>query len=123
MTSELNNSELNKDAYLALSNGNYATLEEATDEFIGILSEDDENDVEAMQGVLVATLNFLRTQRKLDKWLRDNVPAPSGEVLDYSLEVAEQIGLKDNVTVSVNVVPDETVLYKELLSIIYPAKS
>lgn len=116
--------ELNKDAYLALSNGLYASLEEASDEFISVLAEDEGEDVdqEALKGVLVATMNFLRTQRKLDKWLRANVPAPSKEVIDYSLEVAETIGLTDNVTVSLTVNTDDDLLYRELLNILYPSK-
>jgi len=123
MTADLSTRELNQLAYLALSNGNYATLEEASDEFISVLAEDegDELDADALKGVLIATMNFLRTQRKLDTWLKANVAAPSAEVLDYSLEVAEQIGLKDNVSITVNVTPDENLLYKDLLNILYPS--
>ncbi len=115
---------LNKDAYLALSNGNYASLEEASDEFISVLAEDDGDtvDVEALKGVLIATMNYLRTQRKLDAWLQANVPAPSKEVIDYSFEIAEQIGLTENVSVTLNVEPDENLLYRDLLNILYPSK-
>ena len=114
---------LNTLAYLTLSNGNYASLEEASDEFLSVLSEDEgeEFDVEALKGVLMATMNFLRTQRKLDKWLQANVPAPSKEVIDYSLEVADTIGLKENVSVTLNLDPDENLLYKDLLNILYPS--
>lgn len=114
----------NKDAYLVLSNGNYASLEEASDEFLSVLSEDEgeEFDVEALKGVLMATMNFLRTQRKLDSWLQNNVPAPSKEIIDYSLEVAETIGLTDNVSVTLHLDPDENLLYKDLLNILYPSK-
>ena len=123
MTVNLNNIELNKDAYLLLSNGNYATLEEATDEYIAILSEDegDEFDLEAAKGVLMATMNYLRTQRKLDKFLQNNVPDAPKEVVDYALEVADQIGLGDNVSVSINVTPKDE-LYRDLLNILYPSK-
>lgn len=123
MTVDLSNVELNKDAYLLLSNGNYATLNEATDEFIAILSEDegDEFDIEAAKGVLMATMNFLRTQRKLDKFLQNNVPEAPRDVVAYALEVAEQIGLKENVSVSINVTPKEE-LYRDLLNILYPTK-
>ena len=123
MTANLNNTELNKDAYLLLSNGNYATLNEATDEFIGILSEDegDEFDIEAAKGILTATMNFLRTQRVLDKFLQNNVPDAPKEVVDYAMEVADQIGLGKNVSVSLNVVPQEE-LYRDLLNILYPSK-
>lgn len=114
--------DLDKDAYLLLSNGNYATLNEATDEFIAVLSEDegDEFDIEAAKGIVVATMNFLRTQRKLDKYLQNNVPEAPRDVVSYALEVAEQIGLKDSVSVSLNVVPREE-LYRDLLNILYPS--
>lgn len=117
----LSNTDLNKDAYLLLSNGNYATLNEACDEFISILSDSDEDDVEAMRGILVATMNYLRTQRKLDRFLQNNVPEAPKEVVDYAMEVAEQIGLSDNVTVVINVTPKEE-LYRDLLNILYPSK-
>ena len=120
MTIDLSNTELNKDAYLLLSNGNYATLNEATDEFIGILSEDEDDDIEAMRGILIATMNFLRTQRKLDKFLQDNVPPAPHDVVEYALEVAEQVGLKDNVSVSISVTPKEE-LYRDLLNLLYPS--
>jgi hypothetical protein len=115
---------LNKDAYLALSNGNYASLEEAADEFISVLSEDegDDYDAEALKGVLIATMNFLRTQRKLDTWLQKNVPSPDKEVIEYSLEVAETIGLTENVTITVNVSHDPNLLLRDLLNILYPSK-
>lgn len=123
MTVDLNNTELNKDAYLLLSNGNYATLNEASDEFIAILSDDegDEVDQEAMKGIMIATLNFLHAQRKLDKFLQDNVPPAEKDVVDYALEVADRIGLGDNVSVTINVVPKEE-LYRDLLNILYPSK-
>lgn len=121
MTNNISSQDLNKDAYLTLSNGNYATLEEATDEYLNVLSEDegDDFDPEAMRGVLMATMNFLHVQRKLDKWLQDNVPAPTGDVVDYSVEVAERLGL--NTTVSVGVTPEQ-IDYKELFDILFPSK-
>ena len=121
--SDLSAIQLAKDAYLALSNGNYASLEESTDEFISIISEDEGDlDPEALKGILVATLNFLRTQRKLNKYLVDNVPAPDKDVVDYAVDVAERIGLTENVSVTLNVTPDDNVLYRELLNILYPSK-
>lgn len=121
--SDISNNELNKEAYLVLSNGNYHSLEEASDEFITVLAEDegDEVDVEALKGMMIATMNFLRTQRKLDKWLQNNVPSPEKEVVDYALEVADTIGLSENVSVTVNVNPDENLLYRDLLNILYPS--
>lgn len=124
MTTELTANDLNKEAYLVLSNGNYHSLEEASDEFITVLAEDegDDVDVEALKGMMIATMNFLRTQRKLDKWLQNNVPEPEKEVVDYALEVADTIGLSENVSVTVNVNPDENLLYRDLLNILYPTK-
>lgn len=121
MAVDLSNIELNKDAYLLLSNGNFATLNEASDEFIAILSEDegDEFDIEAAKGIVIATMNFLRTQRKLDKFLQANVPPAEQDVVNYALEVADTIGLKDNVSVTVNVVPKEE-LYRDLINLLYP---
>ena len=122
MTVNLNNTELNKDAYLLLSNGNFATLNEACDEFIAVLSEDegDEFDIEAAKGIVMATMNFLRTQRKLDTFLQANVAPADKDTVDYALEVADQIGLKDNVSVSVNVTPKEE-LFRDLINILYPS--
>lgn len=122
--SEMTTTELNKNAYLVLSNGNYHSLEEASDEFITVLAEDegDEVDVEALKGMMIATMNFLRTQRKLDKFLENNVPAPSKDVVDYAVEVADTIGLSESVSVTVNVNPDENLLYRDLLNILYPTK-
>jgi hypothetical protein len=122
--SDISTTELNKNAYLVLSNGNYHSLEEASDEFITILAEDegDDVDVEALKGMMIATMNFLRTQRKLDKFLENNVPAPEKDIVDYALEVADTIGLSDNVTVTVNVNPDDNLLYRDLLNILYPTK-
>lgn len=115
---------LNKDAYLVLSNGNYASFEEASDEFISVLAEDEgeDVDVEALKGMMIASMNFLRTQRKLDAWLQNNVPAPEKDVIDYSLEVAETIGLTENVSITLNLNPDENLLYRDLLNILYPTK-
>lgn len=122
--SDISTTELNKNAYLVLSNGNYHSLEEASDEFITVLAEDegDDVDVEALKGMMIATMNYLRTQRKLDKFLENNVPAPEKDIIDYALEVADTIGLTDNVSVTVNVNPDENLLYRDLLNILYPTK-
>lgn len=109
----------NKDAYLALTHANNEHFEDEIQEYIGILADDDEDNPEALRGVMTATLNHLAIQRKLDKFLTDNVPEPSQEAVDYSLEVAENIGIKGFTTKPTIVVNPKEIDYKALLELIY----
>lgn len=119
MTAELRADEFNKDAYLALTHANNEHFEDEIQEYIAILADDDEENVEAMRGVLTATLNHLAIQRKLDKFLTDNVPEPTEESVEHSLEVAERIGIKGFSTKPTIVVNPKEKDYKALLDLIY----
>ena len=107
-----------KDAYISLTNGNIAGLEENVEEYLTVLAEENEDDVEALRSIVTETLKFLAAQRKIDGYLHDNVAQPTAEDVDYSLEVAESIGLTDSFSVKVIAVPQE-VAYREALDIIY----
>jgi hypothetical protein len=116
---ELSSTEFNKDAYLALTHSNNLHFEDQIEEFIGVLADDDEENLDALRGVMIATLSHLAIQRKLDRFLTDNVPEPSEAAVEYSLEVAENLGIKGFSTKPTIVVEPEEVNYKALLDLIY----
>jgi hypothetical protein len=107
-----------KDAYVSLTNGNIAGLEENVEEYLSVLAEENEDDAEAMRGIVTETLKFLAAQRKLDSYLHDNVAPPTAEAVDFALEVAEQVGLTASFGVRVVAVPQE-IAYKEALDILF----
>lgn len=119
ITTELPAGEFNKEAYLALTHSNNAHFEEAIEEYITILAEENEEDIDALRGVMTATLTHLAIQRKLDKFLTDNVAEPTKEAVEYSLEVAERLGLKGFSTRPTIVVDPKELDYKALLELIY----
>lgn len=116
---EIKGTDLNKDAYLALTSSNNAAFEDAIEEYIGILAEEDEEDIDALRGVMTATLTHLAIQRKLDKFLIDNVSAPSEDIVEYSLEVAERLKIQGFSTRQQIVVEPKEVDYKALLEFIF----
>lgn len=111
-------------AYVSLTNGNIAGLEENVEEYLTILADEDSEDVtsqdviEAHRGIVTETLKFLSAQRKLDSYLRDNVPGPDADAVDYAMEVAESLGLTASFGVRVVAVPQE-IAYKEALDILF----
>jgi hypothetical protein len=111
---------LNKDAYLSLTNGNIAGLEENVEEYLDILAEENEDEpdnLEALRGIVTETMKFLSIQRKLNAYLEDNVPQPDRETVDYAMEVSEQLGIT---AFGVRVVPvPQDVAYKEALDILF----
>ena len=89
--------ELNKSAYIALINSTAVHFEDSVDEFIDILNDDeatDSDNAEAMRGIVNAALTQLAIQRKLNRFLSDNVPAPTEEEVEYALETAEFLGIQ-----------------------------
>jgi hypothetical protein len=89
--------EFKKSAYIALTNSTSNFFEEAVEEYIDILNDDDASEVEtseAMRGIVNAALTQLAIQRKLNKYLTDNVPAPTDEAVEFALEVAETVGIE-----------------------------
>ena len=106
-------------AYVSLTNGNIAGLEENVEEYLNVLADDtEEEDVEAMRGIVTETLKFLSAQRKLDTYLHDNVAPPTAEAVDYAMEVAESLGLTSSFGVRVVAVPQE-IAFKEALDILF----
>ena len=118
MTIELTSVDLNKEAYLSLTVANNIHFEESIAEYIDILASDDEEDIEALRGVMTATLTHLAVQRKLDDFLEKNIPSQSKESVEYSLEVAENIGIQGFSTRPTIVANPDTVDYKSLLELI-----
>lgn len=119
MTAQLSSTELNQLAYQHLTQANNAHFEESIAEFITILAEDDEENVDALRGVMTSTLTYLSVQRKLEKFLSDNVPAPAQDIVEYSLEVAERLRIQGFSVRPTIVIEPEEVKYKELLDLIY----
>jgi hypothetical protein len=107
-----------KDAYVSLTNGNIAGLEENVEEYLSVLAEETEDDAEAMRGIVTETLKFLAAQRKLDSYLHDNVVPPNAEAVDFAMEVAETLGLTASFGVKVVAVPRE-MAFKEALDILF----
>jgi hypothetical protein len=111
-------------AYVALTNGNIAGLEENVEEYLDVLADENEGEVatedilEAHRGIVTETLKFLAAQRKLDHYLKDNVAPADSDTVDYSLEVAESLGLTATFGVRVVAVPQE-IAYKEALDILF----
>lgn len=116
---EISSTVMNKEAYLALTHSNNARFEEAIEEYVGILAEENEEDPDAMRGVLTATLTHLAIQRKLDKFLVDNVESPSEEIVEYSLEVAERLKIQGFSTQQTIVVNPREIDYKGILDYIF----
>jgi hypothetical protein len=119
MTTQLSAIELNRLAYQHLTQANNAHFENAISEYINILSEEDEEDVNALRGITTATLTYLGVQRKLEKFFADNVPAPEQDVLEYSLEVAERLKIQGFSVRPTIVIEPEEVQYKELLDLLF----
>lgn len=107
-----------KDAYVSLTNGNIAGLEENVEEYLSVLAEENEDDAEAMRGIVTETLKFLSAQRKIDTYLKDNVAPPTADAVDYAMEVADSIGLTASFGVRVVAVPQE-IAFKEALDILF----
>ena len=107
-------------AYVALTNGNIAGLEENIEETLNILSdaESNEEELDALRSFATETIKFLTAQRKLDSYLKDNVATPAADTVEYALEVAESLGLTENFGVKVVAVPQE-IAYKEALDILF----
>ena len=119
MSAQLSSTELNQLAYLHLTQANNAHFEEAISEFVTILAEDDDENVDALRGVMTATLTHLSTQRKLEKFLSDNVPAPSKDIIEYSLEVAERLRIQGFSVRPTIIIEPKEVNYKELLDLLF----
>lgn len=110
--------DLNKAAYVALTASNNAHFETQISEYIDILATEDEEDINALRGVMTATLTHLAVQRKLEKFRTDSIPADSQEVVDYSLEVAENLKIAGFSVRPTIVISPEEVDYKALLELI-----
>jgi hypothetical protein len=119
MTAQLTSTEMNQLAYMHLTASNNAHFEESISEFVTILAEDDDENVDALRGVMTATLTYLAVQRKLEKFLTDNVPAPAQDIVEYSLEVAERLRIQGFSVRPTIVIEPEEVKYKELLELLY----
>lgn len=107
----------NKDAYISLTNGNIAGLEENVEEYLTVLAEENEDDIEALRGIVTEVLKFLSIQRPINEWLVANVPSPDQETVGYAMDVAEQLGITA-FGVRVVKVPQE-IAYKEALDILF----
>lgn len=107
-------------AYITLTNGNIAGLEENLGESLNILAdaETNEEELDALRNIATETIKFLTAQRKIDEWLKNNVTMPDSEQVDYALEVADTIGLTETFGVRVIALPKE-IAYKEALDILF----
>lgn len=119
MTAQLTATELNRLAYQHLTQANNAAFEATISEYVNVLSDEDEENVDALRGITTATLTYLAVQRKLEKFFTDNVPAPEQDILEYSVEVAERLKIQGFSVRPTIIIEPEEVKYKELLDLLY----
>jgi hypothetical protein len=107
-------------AYITLTNGNIAGLEENLEETLNILAdvESSDEELDALRNIATEAIKFLTAQRKIDEWLKNNISMPDAEAVDYALEVADSIGLTETFGVRVVALPKE-IAYKEALDILF----